>query len=114
MALPGSPSTFASAGHRCDRTAARRPTRAENEKTRRAGRPEAPRVTLRRAVITAAARASSKAEFFARLAGAGVLVRQRRSTRNPGEVTDYAVALPGDTGRGGGRCGSAAGSPTPT
>jgi hypothetical protein len=32
---------------------------------------------------------------------AGVLVRKRLSTRNPGEVTGYAVALPGDTGRGG-------------
>jgi hypothetical protein len=38
-----------------DRTAARRPTRAENEKTRRNGRLEPPRVTLRRAVSTAAA-----------------------------------------------------------
>ena len=39
-----------------DRTAARRPTRAEHEKTRRHGWPEPPRVTLRRAVSTAAAR----------------------------------------------------------
>jgi hypothetical protein len=52
-------------------------------------------------VSTAAAGASSEAEFFAGLARAGVLVRQRRSTRNPGEVTGYAVALPGDTARGG-------------
>jgi hypothetical protein len=37
-----------------DRTAARRPTRAENEKTRRHRWREAPRVTLRRAVSTAA------------------------------------------------------------
>ena len=51
---------------------------------------------------TAAAGASSEAEFFARLADARVLVRQRRSTRNPGEITGYAVALPGDTARGGG------------
>ena len=85
-----------------DRTAARRPTRVENEKTRRNGRAETPRVTLRRAVSTAAAGASSEAEFFARLADARVLVRQRRSTRNPGEITGYAVALPGDTARGGG------------
>jgi hypothetical protein len=53
-------------------------------------------------VSTAAAGASSEAEFFARLADARVLVRQRRSTRNPGEITGYAVALPGDTARGGG------------
>ena len=82
-----------------DRTAAGRPTCAENEKSRRNGRPEAPRVTLRRAVSTAAAGASSEAEFFGRLADARVLVRQRFSTRNPGEITGYAVALPGDTAR---------------
>jgi hypothetical protein len=56
-----------------DRTAARRPTRAEHEKTRRNGRPEAPQVTLRRAVSTAAAGSSSEAEFFARLDDAGVV-----------------------------------------
>ena len=31
-----------------------------------------------------------------------MLVRLRYSTRNPGQVTGYAVALPGDTGRDGG------------
>jgi hypothetical protein len=31
-----------------------------------------------------------------------VLVRQRFSTRNPGEITGYAVGLLGDTARGGG------------
>ena len=85
-----------------DRTAARRPTRAENEKTRRRGWREAPRVALKRAVSTAAAGASSEQEFFARLGGAGVVVCKRLSTRNPAEVTGYAVALPGDTARGGG------------
>jgi hypothetical protein len=85
-----------------DRTAACRPTRAEHEKTRRKGRPEAPRVVLRRAVSTAAAGSASEEEFFARLADAGLLVRQRRSTRDPGEVTGYAVALSDDTARGGG------------
>ena len=85
-----------------DRTAARRPTRAENEKTRRRGQQETPRVTLKRAVSTAAAGASSEQEFFARLDGAGVLVRKRLSTRNSTEVTGYAVALPGDTARDGG------------
>ncbi len=85
-----------------DRTAARRPTRAEHEKTRRRGWSEPPRVTLRRAVSTAAAGASSEQEFFARLDRAGVLVRKRMSTRNPAEVTGYAVALPSDaTQRGG-------------
>jgi hypothetical protein len=60
-----------------------------------------PRVTLKRAVSTAAAGASSEPEFFARLERAGVLVRKRFSTRNPGEVTGYAVALAGDTTRAG-------------
>jgi hypothetical protein len=85
-----------------DRTAARRPTRPESEKARRRGLPEAPRITLRRTVSTAAAGASSEQEFFARLDQAGVLVRKRFSTRNPGEVTGYAVALPHDTTRAGG------------
>ncbi|HWG00834.1 MAG TPA: hypothetical protein VG164_03155, partial [Trebonia sp.] len=85
-----------------DSTAARRPSRAETEKAARRGLDEAPRVTLRRQVVTAAAGASSDSEFFARLEAAGVLVRQRLSANNPGQVTGYAVALPGDTGRDGG------------
>jgi hypothetical protein len=85
-----------------DRTAARRPTRAESEKARRRGRGEPPRVTLRRAVATAAAGASCEREFFARLDAAGISVRKRFSTRNPGEVTGYAVALPTDTTGAGG------------
>jgi len=85
-----------------DRTAARRPTRAEHEKTARRGWQESPRVTLRRAVSTAAAGASSEQEFFARLAGTGLLVRKRPSTRDPGKVTGYAVALPANAARGGG------------
>ena len=86
-----------------DRTAARRPTRPESEKARRHGLPEAPRITLRRAVSTAAAGAADEQEFFARLDRAGILVRKRFSTRNPGEVTGYAVALPHDTTRAGAR-----------
>jgi hypothetical protein len=85
-----------------DRTAPRRPSRAESEKAARRGLGEAPRVTLRRHVSTAAGGAGSEEEFFARLARAGVEVRQRFSTRNPGEVTGYAVALPGDTANDGG------------
>jgi len=79
-----------------DRTAARRPARAEREKARRCNRPEPPRVMLRRAAATAAAGAASEDQFFARLADAGILVRKRFSTRTPGEVTGYAVALPDD------------------
>jgi len=85
-----------------DRTAARRPTRAESEKARRHGFQEAPRVALRRAVSTAAAGAASEQEFFARLDAAGISVRKRFSTRNPGEVTGYAVALTGETTATGG------------
>jgi hypothetical protein len=64
-----------------DRTGAPRPTRAESEKARRQGRPEPPRITLRRAVSTAAAAAASEHEFFARLDAAGISVRRRYSTR---------------------------------
>jgi hypothetical protein len=93
-------------GLRCtasaDRTSARRPSRAETEKTARRCLDEPPRVTLRRQVITAAAASGNAEEFFARLGVAGVLVRTRHSIRHPGQVTGYAVALPGDTGKGGG------------
>ncbi len=58
-----------------DRTAARRPTRAENEKAARRGLDEAPRITLRRQVTTAAASANSEQEFFTRLGQAGLLAR---------------------------------------
>jgi hypothetical protein len=84
-----------------DRTAARRPARAESEKASRRGLDEAPRITLRRHVSTAAAAAASEREFFACLRRADVLVRTRNSTRNPGELTGYAVALPGDTSKAG-------------
>ena len=84
-----------------DRTAARPLSRAETGKAARHGRGEPPRTTLRRHVATAAASAASAEEFFARLDQAGVLVRLRYSTRNPGQVTGYAVALPDDTARNG-------------
>jgi hypothetical protein len=85
-----------------DWTAPRSPSRGEREKAAGRGLGEAPRLTLRRHVATAAASTGSETEFFARLEGAGVLVRVRYSTRNPGQVTGYAVALPGDTGPDGG------------
>ena len=85
-----------------DRTAPRSPTRGENEKAARCGLPEPARVTLRRHAATAAAGAGGQEEFFAALEAAGVLVRVRYSSRDPGEVTGYAVALPGDTGPDGG------------
>jgi len=85
-----------------DRTAARRPARAETEQAARRGWAEAPRVTLRREVCTAAAGAGTEQEFFTRLHQAGVLVRHRRSTTSPGEVTGYAVGLPHHTTKDGG------------
>ena len=84
-----------------DRTAARRPTRAETEQASRRGWGEAPRVRLRREVCTAAAGARTEQEFFIRLAQAGVLVRRRFSTACPGEVTGYAVGLPEHTSKTG-------------
>lgn len=76
---------------RADRTAARRPTRAETEKAARAGQAEPPRVTLRRHVQAAAAVARSEPEFFAALARRGVQVRLRHGEHGPGQVTGYAV-----------------------
>ena len=85
-----------------DRTAAKRPTRAETEQAARRGWDEPPRVALRRHVCTAAAGARTEHEFFAALEHAGVLVRRRYSTLRPGEVTGYAVGLPQHTARTGG------------
>ena len=58
------------------------------------------RELLRRQVRIAAAGASGQREFFARLRADGLLVRQRMSERDPGEVTAYAVALPDRYGTG--------------
>jgi hypothetical protein len=80
-----------------DRTAPKRPTRGEQEKAARRNLNEPPRVTLRRHVAAAAATTASQKAFFTALKDAGVLVRPRYSTRDPGQVTGYAVALPGDT-----------------
>jgi hypothetical protein len=85
-----------------DRTAARRPSRAETEQTTRRGWDEPPRVTLRRHVCGAAAGARTEREFFDQLASAGVLIRKRYSTQHPGQVTGYAVGLPYHRGRNGG------------
>jgi len=85
-----------------DRTAARRPSRAETEQSARRGWAEPPRVRLRREVCVAAAGARTEQEFFTRLAGAGVAVRQRHSSTNPGQVTGYAVGLAHHTAKDGG------------
>ena len=80
---------------RADRTAARRPGRAETRTAARAGQAEPSRVTLRRHVQAAAAAARSEPEFFAALARREVQVRLRHSDRDPAEVTGYAVGLRG-------------------
>jgi hypothetical protein len=51
------------------------------------------RDVLRRRVRVAAAGATDLSGFFARLGGDGVLVKERRSQRDPDQVTGYAVAL---------------------
>lgn len=85
-----------------DGTADKRPTRAETEIAARTGQPEPARVTLRRHVQAAAAGARTEPEFFAALTRRGVTVRLRHSTHEPGEVTGYAVSLPGWDAAGGG------------
>jgi hypothetical protein len=87
-------------GH-ADRTAPSRPSRAEWEKSRRAGRTIPPRVALRRKVEAAAVAAASEAEFFAGLEARRVQVRLRYSTIDPAAVTGYAVGLPGDLSKAG-------------
>ena len=84
-----------------DRTAARRPSRGEQEKAARHRRPDTPRASLRRHVLTCAAGARSEEEFFSRLRDEGVLVKLRHSHRAPEQITGYAVALPDDTNSAG-------------
>jgi hypothetical protein len=59
------------------------------------------RAVLRARVTVAAGQARDDAGFFAQLREAGVLVRLRYSESTPGEVTGYAVALPGHAGQDG-------------
>jgi hypothetical protein len=76
-------------------TSHRYPEPAEINKATRLGQREIPRDRLRREVRAAAAAASDEADFFHRLYGAGLLVKLRTSTINTGEITGYAVGLPG-------------------
>jgi hypothetical protein len=59
------------------------------------------RALLRNIVTRTAEQTSDEEGFFARLRDAGVLVRLRFSQTCPGEVTGYAVSLPGHCGRDG-------------
>jgi hypothetical protein len=78
-----------------DRTAAKRPTRAETEKAARTNAAPS-RITLRQAVQHAADSTTGLGAFCGHLDNAGVLVRLRYSSTTPGQVTGYAVAVPGD------------------
>ncbi len=80
---------------RPDRSGVCRPRRAEAERARREGHPQPAREVLRRRVQLAAARAGSVEEFIERLGLEGLLVRLRDSETTPGEITGYAVGLPG-------------------
>ncbi|MET8859629.1 mobilization protein [Streptomyces sp. NPDC004579] len=77
-----------------DGTASRWRKPGEAEKAERRGLSESARETLQRAVRDVAAAATSDAEFFARLAAAGLRVKQRIAP--DGNVTGYSVAMPGD------------------
>ena len=70
---------------------------ARYAKTAPAGWPELARVTLQRQVAAAAAPPRTQPEFFTELARCGLRVRP--SSHRHGEVTGYAVALPGDAAR---------------
>ncbi|MFJ3140258.1 relaxase/mobilization nuclease domain-containing protein [Streptomyces sp. NPDC086843] len=77
-----------------DGTARRWSKTGEAEKAVRRGLSEPVRETLQRAVREAAAAAVSDADFFDRLAAAGLRLKQRVAP--DGNVTGYSVAMPGD------------------
>jgi hypothetical protein len=79
-----------------DRTAPKRPTRAEAEKATRAKDKEPARIRLQREVRTAAAASTHPDTFLAQLKSAGLLVRPRFSQNDPNQITGFAVALPGN------------------
>ncbi|WP_326688940.1 mobilization protein [Streptomyces sp. NBC_01795] len=85
---------------RGDRTAAKRPTRAEQEKAHRTGHTHTARERLRTTVRTAVAAAASTEEFIRLLNGTeGVLVEVQRFPS--GDIRGYKVALTEDTNAAG-------------
>ncbi|GGS80998.1 mobilization protein [Streptomyces tanashiensis] len=80
---------------RGDRTAAKRPTRAEQEKARRTGKARTSREHLRTIVRTAVSAATTTEEFFRLVEGAGALIDVQYFPS--GDVRGYKVALDGDT-----------------
>ncbi|TNM67587.1 hypothetical protein FHN55_09005 [Streptomyces sp. NP160] len=75
-----------------DRTAPKRPTRAEAERAQREGRAETPRQQLRRQVRQAALSVTDLRSFVEALESAQVQVRLRYSELDPTLVTGYSVA----------------------
>ncbi|GGZ12352.1 mobilization protein [Streptomyces nitrosporeus] len=84
---------------RGDRTAAKRPTRAEQEKAQRIGRATTARERLRTTARTLLAAATNPEEFFRLLEGSGTLVEIQRFPS--GDIRGYKVALAGDTNKDG-------------
>ncbi|WP_338677715.1 relaxase/mobilization nuclease domain-containing protein [Streptomyces sp. SCSIO 30461] len=84
---------------RGDRTAAKRPTRAEQEKAQRTGRATTARERLRTTARTLLAAATTPEEFFRLLDGSGVLVEIQRFPS--GDIRGYKVALADDTNKDG-------------
>ncbi|WP_405856038.1 relaxase/mobilization nuclease domain-containing protein [Streptomyces sp. NBC_00090] len=80
---------------RGDRTAAKRPTRAEQEKASRTGNTRTARERLRTIARTAVSAATNTEEFFRILEGAGALVDVQHFPS--GDVRGYKVALADDT-----------------
>ncbi|MBP0455975.1 relaxase/mobilization nuclease domain-containing protein [Streptomyces montanisoli] len=85
---------------RGDRTAARRPTRAEQEKAQRTGRTGTPRARLRATIRTVVSVSASPEEFLRLLDNVeGVVVDIQRFPS--GDVRGYKVAVEGDTNASG-------------
>ncbi|MGW7359691.1 relaxase/mobilization nuclease domain-containing protein [Streptomyces sp. NPDC054802] len=80
---------------RGDRTAAKRPTRAEQEKARRTGNSRTSREHLRTIVRTAVSAATTTEEFFRLVEGADALIDVQYFPS--GDVRGYKVALDDDT-----------------
>ncbi|MFF0507564.1 relaxase/mobilization nuclease domain-containing protein [Streptomyces fimicarius] len=80
---------------RGDRTAAKRPTRAEQEKARRTGNTRTSREHLRTVARTALSAATDTEEFFRLVEGAGALIDVQYFPS--GDVRGYKLALDGDT-----------------
>ncbi|MFH8626552.1 relaxase/mobilization nuclease domain-containing protein [Streptomyces vietnamensis] len=80
---------------RGDRTAAKRPTRAEQEKARRTGNARTAREHLRTIVCTAVSAATTTEDFFRIVEGAGALIDVQYFPS--GDVRGYKVALNNDT-----------------